>query len=612
MKTIQIHPKVSPEIANACVVHDLHLPTQEGDIAHRVLVILNRSSGVTRRDMLFGNGGAVTTFYNLVQTAPRIFPNVPDFEQCSYLFINLNCVSATLANAKEEAQRINYERLDDAIKQFQPDAVLLVGKESWDYAKQHATAPYHLADDMNVYGLSIPAKLGKQKFNLYTMPALSTLCSDLVYAPKARTSYLLGFAIRSIAAALTNQSLAHVNTQDIENASAVVLDDIEKFRRFLPQLHAAKQVALDTETDSLNKVAVKMQTLQLSFDKDSTFIIPWQRKESVFSEADAQEIADSLREYFETTKALHLFCNGNFDLNVISSAFKLRYYSATVYDVQAGEVALDENVTILQELRGKCAHPLSLDAIGQRYGFFGYRTNKIGKADRIGVGDMEFTPEVLNYLKYDVCLLHEVKRCQMEIAQNMCYRNFFNVVTNIIGNQILCFSTMNQNGLLVDSDYLLKLNMDDSPLQKEIDSLEQSILNSPEVKKAEDKLNEGNRKGFFGVSHVHKFALNKRNHIKTLFLDVMNLEPLRNGISSEPSFDKAFLKHYAPTNTICNSLIELSARKKLRDAFAHGLLKSVTTHADCQLDNRIRCSYNYSSVVTGRISASDPNMQQIP
>ena len=71
-----------------------------------------------------------------------------------------------------------------------------------------------------------------------------------------------------------------------------------------------------------------------------------------------------------------------------------------------------------------------------------------------------------------------------------------------------------------------------------------------------------------------------------------------------PQVNQALLKHYAEENDLCRLLLEWGERKKMLE-FAESLLEK-------SLDGRVHTSFNQHRTETGRLSSSQPNLQQIP
>lgn len=101
------------------------------------------------------------------------------------------------------------------------------------------------------------------------------------------------------------------------------------------------------------------------------------------------------------------------------------------------------------------------------------------------------------------------------------------------------------------------------------------------------------------------------DQLRDYFFNVVGLKPLtftKGGKSGnkQAQVDEAFLKHYAGENTVCDLLLEHRGLTKLLDTYICGLTDCVDPF------NRIHTSFNQDVARTGRLSSSDPNLQNIP
>jgi DNA polymerase-1 len=74
----------------------------------------------------------------------------------------------------------------------------------------------------------------------------------------------------------------------------------------------------------------------------------------------------------------------------------------------------------------------------------------------------------------------------------------------------------------------------------------------------------------------------------------------------KPSTSEAALKKLAKKSKVAATLVEHANIDKLLGTFVKGLLPHVES------DSRIRTNFNQAQVVTGRLSSSEPNLQQLP
>jgi DNA polymerase-1 len=92
-----------------------------------------------------------------------------------------------------------------------------------------------------------------------------------------------------------------------------------------------------------------------------------------------------------------------------------------------------------------------------------------------------------------------------------------------------------------------------------------------------------------------------KRKLKTQKLKVLAKTPKDN----KPALTQAVLEHYATRNEVANLFLEWSILEKLRGTFVTGLQSSL-------LDGVVHTSFKQHGTVTGRLSAAQPNLHQIP
>jgi len=101
---------------------------------------------------------------------------------------------------------------------------------------------------------------------------------------------------------------------------------------------------------------------------------------------------------------------------------------------------------------------------------------------------------------------------------------------------------------------------------------------------------------------------NSPAQLKTLLYDKFKYKPFKDGFTKKPDYStgKAILKKYARDgSTFCTTLLKYRTYTKMRSGFLEPY-EELTRSTD-----RIHPQYNIARTSTGRLSSSDPNLQQI-
>lgn len=167
-------------------------------------------------------------------------------------------------------------------------------------------------------------------------------------------------------------------------------------------------------------------------------------------------------------------------------------------------------------------------------------------------------------------------------AINTLWDLFFKVETKFTRVLWKC----ERNGIKVNKEYLESIRQ---PAADEIQDLEKQI-----TKKIGRRLN-----------------FNSPVQLRKYFIDELGLKPVafskggKTGVRN-PSINEAFLDHYKHEVEAAALLLKHRELSKLHNTYIVGLYDHLDPH------DRVHCKYNQDVARTGRLSSSDPNMQNIP
>src|SRR5262249_52667244 len=110
----------------------------------------------------------------------------------------------------------------------------------------------------------------------------------------------------------------------------------------------------------------------------------------------------------------------------------------------------------------------------------------------------------------------------------------------------------------------------------------------------------------------HEFNIASLKQLRTVLFDELKLPvQARTNTTNEPSTDQESLEKLAalglPGSAICRKILEHRQVAKLKGTYVDPLPEMVNPKT-----GRIHASFNQSVAVTGRLSSSDPNLQNIP
>lgn len=505
-------------------------------------------------------------------------------------------------------------RVRALVLKYKPDVIITFGHTA---SSVFLGPQLELSDKKHSYWYGVPVQT---KVGSHECIAVSTLSLESLLEGTAATAGLLGYVIRNLANAITSTHRFAVDNELLKNSRTVLIDSVSKFNKLFDHLASAKYVAVDTEADNLNKIANRLLTIQFAVKESIGYVVPLYHKDTPFTPKELIYLKNRLRNFFEgeNDNEYHIYANAGFDLNLMRHQLKTRYMHNHVHDIFGGEFGLDENYKFLSALTGEYYY--SLANISAQYGFTGYMESKFSKKDRKNISTTDLDEDLLRYMSYDVVTLVGIHLKQLERAAHYGHAKYKSFVQDQINDTIHMFSRMESNGSGLDVSYLFYLRTPKSPIEETIKKMEGKLLDTPEVKKANQILLKKKgvpSNGLFGAANVNLFSLRKDEHKQILFFDVLKLKPLSRGVSingeqGKGKLDKAFQKEYA-SHPIVAAYTGLGQANKLKNAYVKSFIKLLASDEDIKVGvPRIRPRYNYLLVITGRTSASDPNLQQIP
>lgn len=456
----------------------------------------------------------------------------------------------------------------------------------------------------------------------YPVKVTSSLDLSRLLEQQGKFANLLGFWCRHLAYLMLGK---HPHSMNGFMPTPRYIDTIEKFDRLMDRVEAEEVVAVDTETRDLSVLGNALYTMQFALDSnpDVGYVLPIDHPlQDCWTKDDRKYIKKRLRKLFNSKKKkLLVGFNIMYDLRVIRRCLKLPIIWHDVWEITAGEHNLDENISSLADFGAK---PGNLGAVLCSYECDYYYTAEFGKEDRSTIAAVKPTDK--GFQKYgamDVQSLlyirrHQIKKASKFDIEGKNYKPYFIRHTiDQMGDTAHQLSHLREDGSLVDVKYLRHLVGMDSPLRSEMRRLAYEFRAFPEVREANKQVlsDSGMKaKGLFGKTKSAMWALSmtKPTHLRTLFFDIMGMEPVNETKQGEKSVDKAFVAEYETRNFVVAAYGEHAKLGKLMSTYAKGWLKKLRSNRDSIEDKHLRSDYSFFDVDTGRLNSKNPNLQQIP
>lgn len=104
----------------------------------------------------------------------------------------------------------------------------------------------------------------------------------------------------------------------------------------------------------------------------------------------------------------------------------------------------------------------------------------------------------------------------------------------------------------------------------------------------------------------HEFNINSPKQLGVVLYEEMGLPTGRKSASKQFSTDNDEMERLRPFHPVIEKIVDYRQLTKLKSTFVDALSGYI------QEDQRIHCSFNQNLTATGRLSSSDPNLQNIP
>ena len=393
-------------------------------------------------------------------------------------------------------------------------------------------------------------------------------------------------------------------TIDKEGWQGILIKDIQGFKDMMQDIINSPVTSWDTETTGLSRTQETLLTIQITVSPKKAYVLPWQHKDSPWSAKELEYIRRTLKKYFEFgTWKYHIYQNAKFDIIQFRTHLGIRYYNGSIVDLMSCGFALDENRKFLT-LAGY-PKPYSLEFVAKNFGAGDiYHEGELGKEDRTTL-ESEKLEDIAEYGIKDVIIPYQIAAFYFKEAKLRNDKGFVKLVSKQLSDMIFDFTVMEHNGELVDKLYLLKQRDDASELAQKAKAILDKLKGMDSVQKANDILLEKKgisaTAGLFGKRWL--FDINKEESQQALFFTVLGIKPLKEKKNGGGALGKDFKETYKDKYEEVKLLDDYDKIKKIKTTFIDAHFDRFSTDKDLQADSRIRASYGFTGVVTGRASA---------
>ncbi|MBB1313648.1 MULTISPECIES: DNA polymerase I [Aliivibrio] len=344
----------------------------------------------------------------------------------------------------------------------------------------------------------------------------------------------------------------------------------EAFSAWLEKLNSAEVTAFDTETDSLDYMVANLIGLSFSVEEGEAAYVPLAHDYlDAPEQLDRDWVLAQLTPYLEDETKAKVGQNLKYDASVLAR-----------YDIEMKGIKFD---TMLESyVYNSVAGKHNMDSLALRY----LQHNTISFEEIAGKGKKQLTfnqialEEAAPYAAEDADItlrLHNVLHAKL-----MADEKLNSVFTDIELPLISVLSRMERKGVYIDDMLLSAQSLE---IGQRLDELETAS---------------------FEVAG-QEFNMNSPKQLQTILFEKMELPVIKKTPSGAASTNEEVLQELALEYELPKLILEYRGLAKLKSTYTDKLPKMINPST-----GRVHTSYHQAVTATGRLSSTDPNLQNIP
>lgn len=433
------------------------------------------------------------------------------------------------------------------------------------------------------------------------------------YHPAARDMYQLSFVPKDIKKAFKKRGEKDRKWDD--PGKEVVLDDLHKIKKLLKHIHEDLPdnaiVAVDVETlNGVNRIDNRCISIAFSWDGVKGYSFPLDHPKAPWTPKELKTLKKWLRRLFTKSPSFRFWegHNSKFEIQQLHTYLGIWARNRPWLDTMLEAFLNDENrLTMKKQMSPFSLKQLSAEKLGLPY------EDEVVLAARER-GELWKLPwkKVCKYNAEDAWKTRRLHDREREDAGDY-WDTILKISEHIYSPALFMFARAEKSGFRIDIDHLYELQSPNSPLIKAMKEIDETFRKDEDVIAVNKKLanrESGGLKPLFGVPWV--FSPDKKAHLIELFVKRLKLEPLKySEKTEEPSLDTAYYENYASESILAKKMAERQEIKKLLTSYLDQIRNFLENDPECE-DGRVRPQFRLDTVVTGRTSCQEPNLQQIP
>lgn len=366
-----------------------------------------------------------------------------------------------------------------------------------------------------------------------------------------------------------DSAVEKISTPVIERSLYQTILSQQEWAVWLNKLSQAKLIAVDTETDNLNYMQANLVGVSFALENGEAAYLPLQHRYlDALEQLDLAETLAALKPILE-----------NADIQKIGQNIKYDESIFFRYGIMLQGIAYD---TMLESYTLDSTGRHNMDDLAKRY--LGHTTITFEQLAGKGKNQLTFDQipleQASEYAAEDADItmkLHQTLWKKLQAEPNLL--ELFNHLEMPL---VSVLSRIERNGVLLDSHLLAQQSNEIANRLLQLEQQAYELANEP-------------------------FNLASTKQLQEILFNKLGLPVLKKTPKGAPSTNEEVLEELAYEHDLPKILVEYRGLSKLKSTYTDKLPLMVDNNS-----GRVHTSYHQAVTITGRLSSSDPNLQNIP
>ncbi|MFA0554328.1 DNA polymerase I [Vibrio sp. 10N.222.55.A1] len=377
-------------------------------------------------------------------------------------------------------------------------------------------------------------------------------------------------AVRSSEASTTSTVEMNTSAVTIDRSNYETILDEASFNAWLEKLKASEVFAFDTETDSLDYMVANLVGLSFATEEGVAAYVPVAHDYlDAPQQLDRDWVLEQLKPILEDDAQPKVGQNLKYDMSVLARyGIEMKgikhdtMLASYVFNSVGGKHDMDS--LALRFLQHSCISFEQIAGKGKKQ--LTFNQIELGEASPYAAEDADVTLRLHNRLMENIEQDEKLKAIYEEIEVPL----------------IPVMSRIERTGVFIDD---MLLGAQSQEIAVRLDELEQKAYEIAE----------------------QEFNMNSPKQLQAILFEKMGLPVIKKTPSGAPSTNEEVLQELALDYPLPKLIIEYRGLAKLKSTYTDKLPKMINAET-----GRVHTSYHQAVTATGRLSSTDPNLQNIP